>query len=573
MQLHSTHNVHPTHSVHTTAHTLLSPASSRMEAIKSNEASLRNIDATHTAGDADLLAEIGYKQELKRTFSTFQVFGIAYSIMGVLPSIASLSGLGLSAGPAGFLWAWFSASIMIISVSLSMSELASAIPTSGGLYYWTYYYAPERYRVVFSYFIGFCNAMALCAGLVSICYGNSEEILAAVYLSHDGTFEITTGKTYGVFAACVVSQAICTCLSSKRIAWLQSTSAICNTGIIILFFIAVPIGNRVNDRGFNDGKFIFGQVNNFSDWPIGFQFVLSLFTAVWTIGAFDSCVHMSEEAKNASHGVPIGILSSVSVCATLGFFIIICINACVNPDIEAVISTDTGFPLAQIFYDSLGRNWAIAFMSLISACQWLMGSSILTALSRQIWAFARDDGLPFASYVKVVHPKLKVPIRAVIFATVISLALGCLCLAGSAAANALFSLTVSGNYTAWCTPVLLRLTSGRDRFKPGPFFLGHFWSRINSIITCSWGLFVIVLSMIPATKAVDKTDMNYTVVITCGVWILSMIYFFVYKYKYYHGPKSNLSPEDEAAIEAKMETEAEQIPVPTNEKNYDKYSV
>lgn len=95
-----------------------------MEAIKSNEASLRNIDATHTAGDADLLAEIGYKQELKRTFSTFQVFGIAYSIMGVLPSIASLSGLGLSAGPAGFLWAWFSASVMIISVSLSMSELA-----------------------------------------------------------------------------------------------------------------------------------------------------------------------------------------------------------------------------------------------------------------------------------------------------------------------------------------------------------------------------------------------------------------------------------------------------------------
>ncbi|KAG0683749.1 GABA-specific high-affinity permease [Pichia californica] len=559
---------------HTTAHNILSPTSSIMENIKSNEASIRNIDASHTANDADLLAEIGYKQELKRTFSTFQVFGIAYSIMGVLPSIASLSYLGLSAGPAGFLWAWFSASIMIISVALSMSELASAIPTSGGLYYWTFYYAPVKYRVIFSYFIGFCNAMALCSGLVSICYGNAQEILAAVYLSHDGTFEITTGKTYGVFAGCVITQAFCTCLSSKRIAWLQSTSAICNTGIIILFFIAVPIGNSVNNRGFNDGKFIFGQVNNFSDWPIGFQFVLSLFTAVWTIGAFDSCVHMSEEAKNASHGVPIGILSSVSFCSILGFFIIICINACVNPNIKDVIGTDTGFPLAQIIYDSLGRNWAIAFMSLIATCQWLMGSSILTALSRQIWAFARDDGLPFASYVKVVHPKLKVPIRAVIFACVISLALGCLCLAGTAAANALFSLTVSGNYTAWCTPVLLRLTSGRSRFKPGPFYMGKTLSTINSCITCSWGAFVIVISMIPANKSVDKKDMNYTVVITCGVWILSMVYFFVYKYKHYHGPKSNLSPEEEGAIEAIMDhNEAEQIPVSSNEKNDEKYSV
>lgn len=561
--------MHPSESAHTTGHNLLSPVSSLMDNIVSQEAELRDINATQTVGDEDLLANIGYKQELKRTFSTFQVFGIAYSIMGVLPSIASLSALGLSAGPAGFLWAWFSASIMILSVALSMSELASAIPTSGGLYYWTYYYAPERYRVVFSYFIGFCNAMALCSGLVSICYGNSEEILAAVYLAHDGKFAITEGKTYGVFAACVVSQAICTCLSSKKIAWLQSTSAICNTGIIILFFIAVPIGNKVNGRGFNDGKFIFGQVNNFSDWPIGFQFVLSLFTAVWTIGAFDSCVHMSEEAKNASHGVPIGIISSVSFCSVLGFFIIICINACVDPNIQNVLDSETGFPLAQIIYDSLGRNWAIAFMSLIASCQWLMGSSILTALSRQIWAFARDDGLPFSTYVKVVHPKLKVPIRAVIFASVISLALGCLCLAGSAAANALFSLTVSGNYTAWSIPVFLRLTSGKARFNPGPFFMGHFWSTINSTITCCWALFVIVLSMIPATKKVDKKDMNYTVVITCGVWILSMIYFFAYKYKVYHGPKSNLSPEEEAAVDS----EAEQIPVVGDVKSTEKYSV
>lgn len=563
-------NFHPAETAHTTAHAITSTVTSKLEAIRSKESHLRNIDATQTAGDEDLLANIGYKQELKRTFSTFQVFGIAYSIMGVLPSIASLSGLGLSAGPAGFLWSWFTASIMILSVALSMSELASAIPTSGGLYYWTYYYAPEGYRVVFSYFIGFCNAMALCSGLVSICYGNSEEILAAVYLAHDGTFEITTGKTYGVFAACVVTQAVCTCLSSKKIAWLQSTSAICNTGIIILFFIALPIGNKVNNRGFNDGKFIFGQVNNASDWPIGFQFVLSLFTAVWTIGAFDSCVHMSEEAKNASHGVPIGIISSVSFCSILGFFIIVVINACVSKDITSVIESDTGFPLAQIIYDSLGRNWAIAFMSLIASCQWLMGSSILTALSRQIWAFARDDGLPFSSFVKVVHPKLKVPIRAVIFATCISLALGCLCLAGSAAANALFSLTVSGNYTAWCTPVLLKLTSGRSRFHPGPFHLGAFWSKINSIITCAWGLFVIVLSMIPSSKVVDKTDMNYTVVITCGVWILSMVYFFVYKYKHYHGPKSNLSPEQEVAV---YDTEAEQVPIPQNSKEAEKYSV
>ncbi|AWU78417.1 uncharacterized protein C5L36_0E04700 [Pichia kudriavzevii] len=554
---------------HTTSHRPhpLRSMSSRFDDIKSQENSLRNIDATHTAGDVDLLAEIGYKQELKRTFSTFQVFGIAYSIMGLLPSIASLTGLGLSAGPAGFLWGWFSSCVMIVSVGLSMAELASSIPTSGGLYYWTYYYSPERYRVISSYFIGFCNALALCAGLVSICYGNAEEIIAAVYLSHEG-FEINRGKIYGVFVGCVITQAFATCLSSKHIAWLQSTSAICNTGLILLFFIAVPIGQKVNNGGFNDGKFMFGKVENFSDWPIGFQFVLSLFPAIWTIGAFDSCVHMSEEAKNASHGVPIGIISSISFCSMLGFFIIIVINACVSKDLLAVINTDSGFPLAQLISDSMGKRWAVAFMSLISFCQWLMGASILTALSRQIWAFARDDGLPFSSYIKVVHPTYKVPFRAVIFAACVSIALGCLCLAGSTAASALFSLTISGNYTAWCVPVFLRLTFGKSRFKPGPFYLGPTLSVLNGWITVSWGLFVFVVAMIPSTKVVDKTSMNYTVVITFGVWILSMIYFFVYRYKVYHGPKSNLSPEDEIISEHESINDVHVQPLPKNLENF-----
>ncbi|KAK3078358.1 GABA-specific high-affinity permease, partial [Coniosporium uncinatum] len=37
--------------------------------------------------DAAVLAKLGYKQELRRSFSMIEVFGIAFSIMGLLPSI------------------------------------------------------------------------------------------------------------------------------------------------------------------------------------------------------------------------------------------------------------------------------------------------------------------------------------------------------------------------------------------------------------------------------------------------------------------------------------------------------
>jgi hypothetical protein len=50
------------------------------------------------------LAQLGYKQELKRNFSTFEVFGIAFSIIAVLPSIASTLSLSMPAGPVGMVW-------------------------------------------------------------------------------------------------------------------------------------------------------------------------------------------------------------------------------------------------------------------------------------------------------------------------------------------------------------------------------------------------------------------------------------------------------------------------------------
>ncbi|KAK5678377.1 GABA-specific high-affinity permease, partial [Elasticomyces elasticus] len=56
------------------------------------------------AGDMELLAKMGYKQELRRAYSTVQIFAVAFSIMGLVPSIASTITFSLPAGPAGMVW-------------------------------------------------------------------------------------------------------------------------------------------------------------------------------------------------------------------------------------------------------------------------------------------------------------------------------------------------------------------------------------------------------------------------------------------------------------------------------------
>lgn len=38
--------------------------------------------------DEDLLAQLGYKQEFKRDFSRLELFGLSFSIIGVVQSIA-----------------------------------------------------------------------------------------------------------------------------------------------------------------------------------------------------------------------------------------------------------------------------------------------------------------------------------------------------------------------------------------------------------------------------------------------------------------------------------------------------
>lgn len=503
------------------------------------------INAATATNDGQLLAEIGYKQELERQFTPLQVFGVSFSIMGLLPSIASVMGGGLAGGPVTLLWGWFLAGGLILSVGISMAENASAIPTAGGLYYWTHYYAPEKYKDVISFVIGYSNTLALIAAICSIDYGLAEEILAAVVLSKDGDFEVTSGMTYGVFLCSVVVMCLLACSASQAVARLQTLSIISNVFVIILFFIALPIGTKKNVGEFNDGKFIFGQFTNFSSWAGGWQFfVAGIMPAVWTISAFDSCVYLSEEAQDAKKSVPNGIVSSITICWILGFCILICSLACMSSDLDHIINNEYGFCMAQIIYDSLGKKWAIAFMALMAYCQFLMGASIVTSTSRQIYGFSRDNGLPFSNILKKVPKSYPTPFYAVIFTCFLSGLLGLLCLIDDAAANALFSLNVAGNNLAWAAPSLFRLTSGKDLFRPGPFYLGDRLSTINSWISVIYQFFVIILVMFPSDKVgIDKTTMNYTCVIAPAVWILAWVYYITYKRKYFQGPNTNLTDE------------------------------
>lgn len=82
--------------------------------------------------------------------------------------------------------------------------------------------------------------------------------------------------------------------------------------------------------------------------------------------------------------------------------IVIVIAACMDPVVENVLGTPFGQPMAQVYYDALGKQGALGFMTLLATVQFMMGLSILVASSRQAWAFSRDGALPFSSFFRPI---------------------------------------------------------------------------------------------------------------------------------------------------------------------------
>src|ERR1700737_695969 len=123
--------------------------------------------STTLTGDEQRLAELGYKQELKRGWSSFSNFAISFSIISVLAGCFTTYGQAWNnGGPVAISIGWPLISILIMCVALSMAELASAYPTAGGIYYW----ASKMGGPAWGLFTGWFNLVGLVAVVASVDY-------------------------------------------------------------------------------------------------------------------------------------------------------------------------------------------------------------------------------------------------------------------------------------------------------------------------------------------------------------------------------------------------------------------
>ncbi|THH11998.1 hypothetical protein EW145_g293 [Phellinidium pouzarii] len=486
--------------------------------------------------DEEFLAGLGYKQELKRQFSKIELFGVSFSIIGILPSIASVLVYAIpDGGTSAMVWGWAVSAFLILFIALSLAELGSAMPTSGGLYYWTFWFSSPRWRCLLSWMVGYSNTIGIIGGVASVDWGLAVQIMAAASIGSDMKLTSTTAQTFGVYAAILICHATICSLATVVLARLHNLYIALNLLLCLAVIIALPVATPREFK--NDASYALGSFENFNGWPDGYAFILSFLAPVWTIGCFDSSVHISEEATNSRTAVPFAMITSVTIAGVVGWAINMAIAFNMGTDLNAILSSPIGQPLAAIFFNSFGKNGTLALWSFIIIAQFMMGSSILLASSRQTFAFARDGGLPFSRFIYRVNPYTKTPVTGVWFAAFIALALGLLAFAGPAAITAIFSISIAGQNVAYTIPIIARFTS-KTMFKPGPFYLGKL-SLPVAIIAVTWMIFNTTVFLFPSTPKPGPVPMNYTIVVLGGVFVLALIYFYFPVYggiHWFNGP-------------------------------------
>ncbi|KAJ9627288.1 GABA/polyamine transporter [Taxawa tesnikishii (nom. ined.)] len=493
--------------------------------------------------DEEVLAALGYKPEFKREFTLFTTFCVSFAVLGLLPSFATTLFYGMGyAGTAGMTWGWLIAMIGIQSVAMSMAELCSSMPTSGGLYYASAVLAPPGWGPFAAWITGWSNWLGQITGAPSVNYGTAAMILAAASIQNPNYVP----TNYQTFLLTIFIMMIHGCMASLPTRWIARVNSVGSTFNIlalIVVIILIPAGTNREDQGlprFTSSSEVWGTIYQGTDYPDGVSVLMSFIGVIWTMSGYDSPFHLAEECSNANVASPRAIFLTSAVGGTFGWFLQLVVAYTVV-DIDAVLSSDLGQPFAAYLIQVLPQKAVLAVLALTIIAGFAMGQGCMVAASRVTFAYARDDCFPLSKYWKHVNTYTKTPVNAVWFNTVIGCFLLLLIFAGSVAVGALFSIGALAAFVAFTTPVFIRVFFVGNRFRPGPWNLGRFSIPIGAVASGFVALMVPILCL-PSVTGSDLTPdlMNWTCLVYGTPMFSILLWWVISARKWFKGPKVNV---------------------------------
>ena len=104
---------------------------------------------------------------------------------------------------------------------------------------------------------------------------------------------------------------------------------------------------------------------------------------------YDATAHIAEEIKDPAIKAPTAIAAALGTTYVLGWILNIVFAITAGPQWIELLSTPTGLPAAQLFYNVLGKQGGIAFMVLATIICNFTGATAIQAQARTLFALAR----------------------------------------------------------------------------------------------------------------------------------------------------------------------------------------
>lgn len=507
--------------------------------------------------DERRLAALGYKQELSRSWSGFSNFAISFSIISILAGcFSTFAQAWNNGGPVAISLGWPLISMCILVIGFCMSELASAYPTAGGIYWW----ASKLGGAKAGFFTGWLNLIGLVSVTASVGYGASfflNTIFGTQWPSYATSFMggDYIKQQFALFVAIIALATLANVYSSHLLAVINNISVwwhVFGVAVIVIILIMVPTEHqsvswifteKINNSGFAESNYWFYVL------PLGF-----LLTQ-YTITGFDASAHLSEETQGAHLAAAKGIWQSIFYSAVGGYilllsFLFVATKTDVINSFDPAVNPFGGGSIIAVLYTALGGGVAFKLVMIIStAGQLFCVTACLTSCSRMMFAFSRDGAVPKSHIWRKVN-KIGTPINAVIISAILGVVLTLPALWKSptgapTAFYAVVSVCVISLYLAFLIPIYLRLKAG-NKFVAGLWTLGSKYKWMCTLAVAEIAIISIyfILPFAPAGTPGNKdftwTAVNYAPLITGGALILLWIWWEVSVKKWFTGPKRTI---------------------------------
>ncbi len=493
--------------------------------------------------DVKVLHSMGYAQELSRRMGGFQNFAISFSIICILAGGIGAYAVAFGAGGGGSIGiGWIVGSVFALLVAAAMGQIASAYPTAGGLYHWGSILGGKGW----GWGTAWLNLIGLLFVVASVDYGVYllARDLVLVPIFHMSADSFTKPVLLVSVAVIILSQAYLNFVGIKVTTLLTDFSGYLIFLVSIIIIVGLLAGSPV--------AFDFSRLTTFTNytgdpgagtWPphssLFFAFILGLLHVCYTITGFDASAHTSEETRDAQRAVPKGMLTSVFWSGLFGWLLVVAI-------LLAMPSMDDGAKQGfSVFAYVLGASKMPEIVKSVIAIgivlsNYLCALAGMTSLSRMIYAFSRDGGIPlFSKYLRRVSPKYRTPGQAIWVGGILCIILGWMCGASDQAYLILASGCAVFLYVSYIMPIGAGiLAEGKSWTKKGPFNLGV-WSKPVALLAVIGGGVLAFVGFQPPYDLVGE--------FLAGAIVLLIVIWFVYERKRFPGP-----PLTEEAVKARQ---------------------